>query len=184
MESRARIRSSVLELVRTKPLADLTVNDALDASGVSRQGYYRHYASLDAAVADAVHYDLMTVLDQTPAPSRLSARVPPRVAALTEFLASHAEALHNMRGTSAESLTTALMRNALGVHCEQFAAAVLETRAAPAPPDDQPLLARMLLGGVIETIWSGDTVDVSTDTSPSERAQHWWDATLRVLTVS
>ncbi|GAB3305930.1 hypothetical protein GCM10027427_35480 [Pseudoclavibacter terrae] len=53
LRSRLEMRSAALEIARRDP-TDLSVTSVCKTSGVDRMTFYRHFASLDALVADAM----------------------------------------------------------------------------------------------------------------------------------
>lgn len=51
---RATVKAAAFALVQEKPVESFSLNDLLERSGVSRQGFYEHFDSRDDAVLHAV----------------------------------------------------------------------------------------------------------------------------------
>jgi AcrR family transcriptional regulator len=91
---RAAVRDAALQLVSIQDVDTFTLNDLLQAAGVSRQGFYEHFTGRDDAILHAITDDFAELLHTLEA----GTDVPALLRALTQFVDDRRSVYTHIRG--------------------------------------------------------------------------------------
>ncbi|MFI7274064.1 TetR/AcrR family transcriptional regulator [Streptomyces sp. NPDC049879] len=170
--SRARLRTTILELAADKDPAAITMSEVARHAGVNRATVYQHFPDIDALVTDAMD-DAVAHVARAAALCPLDAprdEAPPPLAELFQHVADHAPLYRRMLGAHGSALFSARLRERLTA---ELGASFRQGRRPPGygdvPVDTHAAYLAGALTGVIAT-WITDT----TPAPPPETALAFW----------
>jgi AcrR family transcriptional regulator len=175
---RAAIKDAALELAARQPVQTLTVQQVAAAAGVSRQGFYRHFADTAAPVVAALTDAFADAFGRA-VPDPAQPHVPGSLHALALVLVAHRDVLRNVSRSPSwlafEDECRALLRGP----CHEFAARVLERRNGSEPTDGEVrTLTRFMVGGALELVVDWVRDDVPPTSAESLAASLWSEVQL------
>ena len=170
---RALIKGSALALVRARPACEITLNDLLADSGVSRQGFYEHFSDRDDALFHAITDDFADTLHS----ERVSSlSINDLLLVLTRFIDQRRDIYLNLRRSSVFDDVLDQWRSLLLPEIRR-----LVCTAGPRDSDDIEETSIFILGGIVDL--SRDWLRTADPATPARQAEIIWRQLTRLLSV-
>lgn len=154
---RARIKEGAKQLVRSRAVDTISLNDLLAEAGVSRQGFYEHFTDRDDAIMHAINDDFADALNAERVKTEEMSKVLPMLAHLID---DQRDTYSNVRGSALFDAVVDQWRELLA---PKINALIADSHSIDGPGDNAT--ATFVLGGIIELtrVWLRSTEPVAPD---------------------
>jgi AcrR family transcriptional regulator len=111
--TRSSLQQSLLELVRERPLEDVTVGDIAEHAGVNRSSFYQHYSDKETLLADALDAAAEAAAVELPTLEDLPDGPPVALVAYLAHVDANAELYRRALGEQGSAVVMARVRNSI-----------------------------------------------------------------------